>query len=172
LEKPFGRDLDSAVSLNRLLARVTGDAREQAVFRVDHVLGMATGQNLLSLRLFNRMFEPIWNSVHIEQIDLLWDEDLELEGRAGYFDTSGTLRDVVQNHLIQVLCLIAMEPPTALDERHIRDRKVELLRSVRRLSDEQVVSHTRRARYTEGRLVQSAGGEAVPAYVDEKGVHS
>lgn len=83
VEKPFGRDLDSAVSLNRLLARVTGDAREQAVFRVDHVLGMATVQNLLSLRLFNRMVEPIWNSVHIEQIDLLWDEDLALEGRAG-----------------------------------------------------------------------------------------
>lgn len=172
VEKPFGQDLDSAVELNGLLAQAVGAAGEQAVYRVDHVLGMATVQNLLALRLYNRVFESVWNSVHIEQIELLWEEDLGLEGRAGYFDTAGTLRDVVQNHLIQVLCLIAMEPPTTLNERDIRDRKVEVLRSVRLLSEDDAASQTRRARYTAGRLADAVGGTAVSAYVDEKGVEA
>lgn len=172
LEKPFGEDLDSAMALNRLLDRVTHSAGEQAVFRVDHVLGLPTVQNLLALRLANRVLEPVWNSRHIEQIDILWEEDLGLEGRAGYFDRSGTLRDVMQNHMLQVLSLIAMELPTRLDEQALRDGKLDALRSVRPLRLDEAASRTRRARYTAGRLSDPAGGagRAVPAYRDEDGV--
>ena len=171
LEKPFGEDLDSAVKLNRLLARVAGVAGEQAVFRVDHALALATVQNLLAVRLANRVLEPLWNSTHIEQVDILWDETLALEGRASY-DKAGALKDVIQNHLFQVLCLIAMEPPVSLGERDLRDRKLDVLRSVRPLTPKDVVSRTRRARYTAGRLASTGGadGRVVPAYVEEDGV--
>jgi glucose-6-phosphate 1-dehydrogenase len=172
LEKPFGEDLDRAVALNRLLARVAGRAGEQAVFRVDHVLGLTTVQNLLTLRLANRVVEPVWNGHHIEQIDILWEEDLALEGRAEYFDKSGTLRDVMQNHMLHILCLIAMDLPESLDEQSLRDRKVDVLRSVRPSRPDEAASRTRRARYTSGRLVEGehSSGRAVPAYVEEDGV--
>ncbi|MDQ0957978.1 glucose-6-phosphate 1-dehydrogenase [Streptomyces sp. B4I13] len=172
LEKPFGEDLDSAVALNRLLTQAAATAGEQAVFRVDHVLGLPTVQNLLALRLSNRVLEPVWNGRHIEQIDILWEEDLGLEGRAGYFDRSGTLRDVMQNHMLQILSLIAMDLPTSLDEHALRDCKVDVLRSVRHLSRDETLSRTRRARYTAGTLPDPAGGggRAVPAYRDEGGV--
>ena len=172
LEKPFGEDLPSAVALNRLLAQVTGTAGEQAVFRVDHALGLPTVQNLLALRLSNRVLEPVWNSRHIEQIDILWEEDLGLEGRAAYFDRSGTLRDVMQNHMLQILSLIAMDLPAPLDEHALRDRKVDVLRSVRRLAATRQCPGTRRARYAAGWLPDPAGGagRAVPAYRDEDGV--
>ncbi|MFM9480369.1 MULTISPECIES: glucose-6-phosphate dehydrogenase [Streptomyces] len=174
LEKPFGEDLDSAMALNRLLTQVTRAAGEQAVFRVDHVLGLPTVQNLIALRLANRVLEPVWNSRHIEQIDILWEEDLGLEGRAGYFDRSGTLRDVMQNHMLQILSLIAMELPTRLDEQALRDRKVDVLRSVRTLRLDEAASRTRRARYTAGRLPDAEGrpGRAVPAYRNEDGVEA
>ncbi|WP_051857449.1 hypothetical protein [Streptomyces cellulosae] len=154
-------------------AGVAGTAGEQAVFRVDHVLGLPTVQNLLALRLSNRVLEPVWNSRHIEQIDILWEEDLGLvEGRAGYFDRSGTLRDVMQNHMLQILSLIAMDLPTSLDGHALRDCKVDVLRSVRRLSRDEALSRTRRARYTAGTLPDPAGGDgrAVPACRDEGGV--
>jgi glucose-6-phosphate 1-dehydrogenase len=171
LEKPFGEDLDSAVELNRLLARVAGGAGEQAVFRVDHALALATVQNLLGVRLANRALEPLWNSTHIEQVDNLWEETLALEGRASY-DNTGALKDVIQNHLLQVLCLIAMEPPISLGERDFRDRKFDVLRSVRPLTSADVVSRTRRARYTAGQLASTGGsdGRAVPDYAEEEGV--
>src|SRR5262249_6510446 len=143
LEKPFGEDLASAISLNRLLA---GVVPEQAVFRVDHFLAMTTVQNLLGTRLANRVFEPIWNSAHIAEIDIVWDEDLTLEGRAGYYDGVGALKDMLQNHLLQLLCLVAMEPPVSLSERDLRDRKVDVLRSLRPLSVSDLERHTRRAR--------------------------
>jgi glucose-6-phosphate 1-dehydrogenase len=139
LEKPFGEDLESAMSLNRLLAEVAGDAGEEAIFRVDHVLGMATAQNLLSLRQ-NRVLEPVWNGTHVEQVEILWEETLALEGRAGYYDTAGALRDVLQNHMLQVLCLVAMEPADSTDEHELSVQKVEVLRAVRVLA-------SRRARY-------------------------
>src|SRR5689334_17252671 len=104
LEKPFGVDLESAVALNRLLAEVLP---EQAVFRVDHFLAMTTVQNILSSRLANRILEPIWNSAHIDLVDIVWEESLALEGRAVYYDGVGALKDMVQNHLLQVLCLVA-----------------------------------------------------------------
>jgi glucose-6-phosphate 1-dehydrogenase len=163
LEKPFGEDLDSAVELNRLLADLVP---EQAVFRVDHFLAMSTVQNLLGSRLANRILEPIWNSAHIAEVEIVWDERLTLEGRAGYYDSAGALKDMVQNHLLQLLCLIAMEPPISLGERDLRDRKVDVLRSIRPLTGEDVMRRTRRARYLAGRI----GDRQVPAYVDEEGV--
>ena len=163
LEKPFGENLDEAVSLNRLLAEVVP---EQGVFRVDHFLAMTTVQNVLGSRLANRVLEPIWNSTHIEGIDIVWEESLALEGRAGYYDGVGALKDMVQNHLLQLLCLAAMEPPVSLDERDLRDHKVDVLRSVRPLTGGDVLRHTRRARYLAGQI----NGQEVPAYVDEDGV--
>jgi glucose-6-phosphate 1-dehydrogenase len=163
LEKPFGVDLDSAIALNRLLAETVP---EQAVFRVDHFLAMTTVQNVTGTRLANRMLEPIWNSSHIEQVEIVWDESLALEGRAGYYDGVGALKDMLQNHLLQLLCLVAMEPPISLGERDLRDRKVDVLRSVRPLSSDDIVRRTRRARYVAGRI----GNHEVPAYVAEDGV--
>ncbi|MER7500638.1 glucose-6-phosphate dehydrogenase [Nonomuraea pusilla] len=163
LEKPFGEDLDSAVALNRLLSEVVP---EQAVFRVDHFLAMTTVQNVLGSRLANRVLEPIWNSAHISEVEIVWDETLTLEGRAGYYDGAGALKDMLQNHLLQVLCLVAMEPPLSLGERDLRDRKMDVLRSVRRLTDDDVVRRTRRARYLAGRV----GDRDVPSYAEEEGV--
>jgi glucose-6-phosphate 1-dehydrogenase len=163
LEKPFGEDLDSARALNRLLAELVD---ERHVFRVDHFLAMTTVQNLLGTRLANRVLEPIWNSAHIGEVEIMWEEWLALDGRAGYYDTVGALKDMVQNHLLQLLCLVAMEPPISLGERDLRDRTVDVLRSVRPLADADVATRTRRARYRAGRV----RGRDIPAYVDEDGV--
>lgn len=172
LEKPFGTDLQSAIELNRLLRDVPGLGGEEAVFRVDHFLAIATVQNVLAIRLANRIVEPVWNGAHIEQVDINWDETLALEGRAGYFDHAGELVDMIQSHLLQVLALIAMEPPTSLNARDLRDRKVDVLRAVRPPRAEEMASRTRRARYTAGRLADTPDGRGrqVPAYVDEAGV--
>jgi glucose-6-phosphate 1-dehydrogenase len=158
LEKPFGEDLESAVSLNRLLAEIAGGAGEQAIFRVDHVLGMATTQNLLALRQ-NAVLDRVWNRRHLDRIEILWEETLALEGRAGYYDSAGALKDVLQNHMLQVLCLVATELPGNSDERELHDRKVDVLRSARPLA-------SRRARYGAGRMA----GVSIPAYAEEDGV--
>jgi glucose-6-phosphate 1-dehydrogenase len=163
LEKPFGEDLAQAAELNRLLS---GVIPEEGIFRVDHFLAMTTVQNVLGTRLANRALEPIWNSAHIAKIDIVWDETLALEGRAGYYDGVGALKDMLQNHLLQLLCLVAMEPPISLDARDLRDRKVDVLRSIRPMSEQDVVRHTRRARYTSGTI----DGVSVPAYAEEEGV--
>lgn len=163
IEKPFGEDLASAQELNRLLAELVP---EQAVFRVDHFLAMTTVQNVLGSRLANRVLEPIWNSTHIAEVGIVWDETLALEGRAGYYDGVGALKDMLQNHLLQLLCLVAMEPPISLDEHDLRNRKVDVLRSVRPFTEADVLRCTRRARYTAGRI----GDREIPAYVDEDGV--
>lgn len=133
---------------------------------------MATVHNPLGARLANRVLEPLWNSTHIEQVDILWDETLALEGRAGYFDGAGALNDVIQNHLLQILCLVAMEPPTNVSARELHDHKVDVLRSVRILDPEDAVELTTRARYTAGTLAPPSDGPGthVPAYVDEDGV--
>ena len=162
LEKPFGEDLRSAVELNRLLA---GLMDERDIFRVDHFLAMTTVQTLLGTRLANRVLEPLWNSAHIGEIEIIWEESLALEGRAGYYDGVGALKDMIQNHLLQILCLVAMEPPVSMGERDLRDRKVDVLRSIRPL-DGAGATATRRARYTAGRI----GGRDVPGYADEPGV--
>ena len=163
VEKPFGEDLAGARELNALLREVLP---EESVHRVDHFLGKQTVQNLLGLRFANRMFEPVWNREHIERVEIRWDEELALEGRAGYYDRTGALRDMIQNHLLQVMALVAMEPPPTLHERDLRDRKVDLLRSIRTPDPAAVAAETVRARYTAGPAV----GGAVPDYASEEGV--
>jgi glucose-6-phosphate 1-dehydrogenase len=166
LEKPFGESLPDAVELNGILARAAGEAGERAVFRVDHVLGMATVQNLLALRRHDPVLAAVWDAEHIEQIEVRWEEDLALEGRAGYYDGVGALKDVMQNHMLQVLCLLAMEPPAGPSERELRDAKSAALRAARPPGPDQAALRTRRARYGAGNI----GDRAVPAYVDEEGV--
>ncbi len=172
VEKPFGVSYENARELNRLLHAAAGDAGESAVFRVDHVLGMATVHNLLGVRLANRIIEPLWSAAHIEQIDILWEETLALEGRAGYYDHAGALKDVMQNHMLQILSLVAMEPPLTLNDRDLRDRKVEALRTVVTPTRDEMSSRTRRARYTAGRLAGTGGAadREVPDYAAERGV--
>ncbi len=163
VEKPFGTDLATARALNRLLHR---HFAEEAVFRMDHFLGKQTVQNILGVRFANRLLEPVWSREHVAAVEIVWDETVALEGRAGYYDHSGALRDMVQNHLLQLLSLAAMEKPAGLDEKGLRDRKVEVLRAVRRLTPADVATHTLRARYTAGRV----GDRDLPDYVDEPGV--
>ena len=160
-EKPFGTGLADARELNDTIRSGFG---ERDVFRIDHFLAKQTVLNVLGLRFANRLFEPVWNNVHIERVDIVWEESLGLEGRAGYYDHAGALRDMVQNHLLQLLALIAMEPPTSLGERDLRDRKHDVLRAVAVPDD--LAAATRRARYTAGRV----GGKDLPAYADEDGV--
>ncbi len=163
VEKPFGTDLASARALNQLLHR---HFAEEAVFRLDHFLGKQTVQNILGVRFANRLFEPVWNREHVAAVDIVWDETVALEGRAGYYDRTGALRDVVQNHLLQLLCLVAMEKPDGLGDKELRDRKVELLRAVRTLTPAEISEHTRRARYSAG----AVGGKRLPDYTGEPGV--
>lgn len=163
VEKPFGEDLDHARELNRQLRALLP---EEAVHRMDHFLGLQMVQNLLALRFANRLFEPLWHADHVERVDIVWDETLTLEGRAGFYDGTGALKDMLQNHLLQVLALVAMDQPASLDPPAFRDAKVALLRQVRCMDAEEAAEHSRRARYTAGRV----GDQEVPAYVDEEGV--
>ncbi len=172
LEKPFGADLESAVALNRLLEGVSRSAGEHAAFRVDHFLGLASVQSILGLRLGNRMLEPAWNSTYIQQVEIIWEETLALEGRGAYYDAAGQLKDMIQNHLMQVLCLLAMEPPAGLGQRAVSDAKLAVLQATRSPSADEMSTRTSRARYTAGRLPDPTGhgDREVPAYVDEEGV--
>jgi glucose-6-phosphate 1-dehydrogenase len=163
VEKPFGTDLDSARALNELLHR---HFPESSVFRMDHFLGMQTVLNVLGLRFANRLFEPLWCAEHIERVDIVWDETVALEGRAGYYDHTGALLDMIQNHLLQLVALIAMERPAGLGEQPLRDAKVDVLRAIPNLSRAAVAEHTVRARYTAGRR----GDDELPDYTAEDGV--
>jgi glucose-6-phosphate 1-dehydrogenase len=163
LEKPFGTDLQSTRAVNQSLHQRFS---EQAIFRMDHFLGKQTVQNVLGLRFANRIFEPLWSSQHIDRVEIVWDETLTIEGRAGFYDSTGALRDMVHNHLLQLLCLVAMEPPPTVDEADLRNYKVALLRAVRRLSPDDIRHQTVRARYGAGRI----GSREVPRYVDEPGI--
>jgi glucose-6-phosphate 1-dehydrogenase len=163
VEKPFGTDQADARRLNDAISQRFA---EDNVFRIDHFLAKQTVLDILGLRFANRMFEPVWNSLHIERVEIVWDETLALEGRAGYYDHAGALRDMVQNHLLQLLALLAMEPPTSLGERDLRDRKVDVLRAVRPPAPGEMASCARRARYTAGRT----DSHDRPAYVAEEGV--
>ncbi|MGY2001420.1 glucose-6-phosphate dehydrogenase [Blastococcus sp. SYSU DS1024] len=161
VEKPFGRDGADARELNRVLHRL---APEDAVFRIDHFLAKQTVLNVLGLRFANRLFEPVWNAAHIERVDIVFDETLGLEGRAGYYDTAGALRDMLQNHLLQLLALVAMEPPLTVDAAGLAARKGDVLRAVR--PPEDVRRDTVRARYTAG----TAAERVLPDYAVEEGV--
>ncbi|OMH23069.1 glucose-6-phosphate dehydrogenase [Tersicoccus phoenicis] len=162
LEKPFGTDEKSAHALNEQLLRLVPEGR---VFRVDHFLGKSTVLNLLGLRFANRVFEPLWNREHIEKIDIVFDEQLGLEGRARYYDTAGAMVDMIQSHLLQVLAVVTMEPPATLDERDVRAGRATALRATHVFGDD-AASSSRRARYTGGKI----GRRTLPAYKDEKGV--
>ncbi|MGE0644349.1 MAG: glucose-6-phosphate dehydrogenase [Nitrospira sp.] len=165
LEKPFGESLESAQALNRLLHE---SFPERDVYRLDHFLGKQTVQNILGLRFANRIFEPVWNTHHIERVEIIWDETITATGRASFYDATGALRDMVQNHLLQLLALVAMEPLHTLDERTLRDRKVDVLRAVRRLTPDEVGRQTVRGRYTWGAI----GKEEILPYLQEEGVRA
>jgi glucose-6-phosphate 1-dehydrogenase len=162
LEKPFGTDTRSAKKLNRQLTKLVP---ENQIHRVDHFLGRSTVFNLLGLRFANRIFEPVWNSEHIAAIDIIYDEQLGLEGRAGYYDQAGALVDMIQSHLLQVMAVVAMEPPSTLSSEDLRDAKQIVLRATR-IAGNDPVTASRRGRYTAG----TVEGKALPAYVKEQGV--
>jgi len=164
VEKPFGHDLASARELNRIFLDCM---REEQVYRIDHYLGKETVQNLLVFRFANGIFEPIWNHKYIGHVEITVSESIGVGSRAGYFDTSGILRDIVQNHVLQLLCLVALEPPVAFEADAVRDEKVKVLRSVRRLTENEVSARVVRARYQSG----SIAGELVTGYLGEKDVH-
>lgn len=163
VEKPFGKDLPGARTLNRL---VEESFAEQDTYRIDHYLGKETAQNIMVLRFANAIFEGMWNSRYIDHVQITASEPLGVEGRGGYYDTSGALRDMVQNHLLQLLCLTAMEPPTDLSADAIRDEKVKVLRSLRPLVGESARRCVVRAQYGAG----SINGKRVPAYRDEPNI--
>jgi glucose-6-phosphate 1-dehydrogenase len=166
VEKPFGRDLTSARALNRHLLQVFD---EHQVFRIDHYLGKETVQNILAFRFANGIFEPIWNRRYVDSVQITVAEALGVEGRGNYYDRAGALRDMVPNHLFQVLTLIAMEPPSSLDAGAVRDEKGKVLRSVPTWTPEQVRSAAVRAQYGPGRL---ASGTEASGYVEEPSVDS
>lgn len=159
VEKPFGSDLESATALN---VAIHDHFSEPQIYRIDHYLGKATVQNLLVFRFANALFESAWNRERIDNIQITVAEDLGVGTRAGYYDRSGALRDMVQNHLTQLLSLVAMEPPVSFGAEAIRDEKVKLLHSIRPITEDDVV----RGQYATGEL----GSVDVPAYVDEAGV--
>lgn len=163
VEKPFGHDLVSARALNDTLLSCM---QEDQIYRIDHYLGKETVQNLLVFRFANGIFEPIWNHKYIDHVEISVCETLGVGSRAGYFDNAGILRDIVQNHALQLLCLVALEPPTAFEADAVRDEKVKVLRSLRRIPREEVASRVIRARYLSG----SVSGQQVPGYLAEKGV--
>jgi glucose-6-phosphate 1-dehydrogenase len=162
LEKPIGRDLASAVAINDGVGRVFDEER---IFRVDHYLGKEGVQNLLALRFGNAMFEPLWNTRHIEQVQITVAETVGVEGRGDYYDESGAMRDMVQNHLLQLLCLVAMEPPTHFEPTAVRNEKIKVLRSLRAIGRDDVAQHTVTGQYTAG----AVAGKAVPGYLEELG---
>jgi glucose-6-phosphate 1-dehydrogenase len=163
VEKPFGTDLASARELNRI---VSHSFAEDQTYRIDHFLGKETAQNILVLRFANAIFEPLWNTRYIDHVQITAGETLGVEGRAGYYDKSGALRDMVQNHLLQLLCLIAMEAPTDLAADSIRDEKVKVVRSLRRMAGDAVIENVVRGQYSEGAI----NGKPVAAYRKEQGV--
>jgi glucose-6-phosphate 1-dehydrogenase len=163
VEKPFGSSLSTAQKLNRALEHVFD---ERQVFRIDHYLGKETVQNILAMRFGNEIFEPLWNQKYVDHVQITVAESLGVEGRGGYYDQSGALRDMVQNHMMQLLALTAMEPPTGLDAEDIRDEKVKVLRAIRGISPDRVQQFTVRGQYDQGAIA----GKEVAAYRKEPNV--
>ena len=161
IEKPFGHDLASAIDLER---RVSSVFHSQSVFRIDHYLGKETVQNLLALRFANQLFEPIWNRNYIDHVQITMAEDIGIGGRAGYYDGVGAARDVIQNHLLQLLALTAMEEPTSFDADQLRTEKKKVLAAARPPRD--IAAHTARGQYLGG----WAGGKRVAGYLEEDGI--
>ena len=167
IEKPFGTDLDSAHKLN---LELNGVFAENQIFRIDHYLGKETVQNILVLRFANQIFEPLWNKNYIDNVQITVAESIGLEGRGGYFEHAGITRDIVQNHALQVLTLIAMEPPVALTADAIRDEKVKVLKAIRPFTPDDVAQYTVRGQYGPGTVQNGDKQEQVPGYREEEGV--
>jgi glucose-6-phosphate 1-dehydrogenase len=165
VEKPFGYDMESARMLNQGLH---SDFDEGQIYRIDHYLGKETVQNVLVFRFANLMLEPLWNRNYIDHVQITHSETAGIEGRAGYFDGAGALRDMIQSHLLQMLTIVAMEPPPNLDAESLRDEKVKVLKSIRPIPQTAVHAHTYRAQYVGGVVKDQEG--SVPGYLEEPGV--
>lgn len=163
IEKPFGHDLESARELNKLLGGVFS---EQQIYRIDHYLGKETVQNILAFRFANSIFEPLWNRNYIDHVQISVTEQLGVGNRGGYYDEAGALRDMIQNHILQLLCLVAMEPPVSFQADEVRNRKVDVLHSMRKFSPEDIKNHAVRGQYSKGWME----GKEYPGYRDEQGV--
>ena len=165
IEKPFGRDLASANSLNQTVASVFG---EDQVYRIDHYLGKETVQNILVFRWANGIFEPLWNRNHVDHVQITVGEAIGVEGRGAYYEESGALRDMIQNHILQLLCLVAMEPPVTFDADPVRDEKTKVMRAIRPIAADEVDRLAVRGQYGPGFV----NGQRVLGYREEKGVSS
>jgi glucose-6-phosphate 1-dehydrogenase len=163
LEKPLGHDLASNRAINEAVGKVF---KEQQIFRIDHYLGKPAVQNLFAMRFGNALFEPLWRREHIANIQITMAEELGVEKRGGFYETTGALRDMVQNHALQLLCAIAMEPPINAHADAIRDEKLKVLRALKRWTPETLSQHVIRGQYNAGSIF----GQAVPGYRDESGV--
>ena len=163
LEKPLGHDLKSSREINDEVGRYFG---EEQIYRIDHYLGKEAVQNLLALRFGNALLEPLWRRDWIRDVQITVAEQIGVESRADFYDKTGALRDMVQNHLLQLLCIVAMEPPTSLDADAVRDEKLKILRALRPIAAEEVPLRTVRGQYRAG----ASGGQPVPGYLEEAGV--
>ena len=160
IEKPIGKDLASARALNETIGR---HFREDQIFRIDHYLGKETVQNLMALRFANTLYQPVWNASFIDHVQITVAESIGVEGRGGYYDTAGAIRDMLQNHMLQLLCLVAMEPPASIDADAVRDEKLKVLRSLKPIEAGNAAQLTVRGQYKAG----ASGGAAVPGYLEE-----
>ena len=163
IEKPYGRDLDSAIALDQEVHRVFD---ENQIYRIDHYLGKETVQNILVFRFANGIFEPLWNRLNVDHIEITVAESVGVGSRAGYYENAGVIRDMLQNHMLQLLALTAMEAPVSFNADAVRDEKVKIMKSLRPMTGADALSNTYRAQYVAGKI----DGERVPGYKDEPGV--